>query len=168
MGESFQVLTDRVIAQHREVIFRLDDLVAVSARIEKKVDKVLRYLGENQCSIDSEQRTIPMPRPPAPGETPYKGLQYFGEKDADLFFGRERWIARLVARLQGTRFLAVIGASGSGKSSIVRAGVIPVLKGKKDLREVEYRPANSPAWPVPHHHPIRASPGKPGGCPMPA
>jgi WD40 repeat protein/DNA-binding SARP family transcriptional activator len=67
---------------------------------------------------------------PAPGEPPYKGLQYFGQADADLFFGRELLTAKLVASLapaKGDRFLAVVGASGSGKSSLVHAGLIPAL-----------------------------------------
>jgi len=66
--------------------------------------------------------------PPAPGEPPYKGLTYFTEEDAGIFFGRERLTARLVARLQETRFLALVGASGSGKSSLLRAGVAPALR----------------------------------------
>src|SRR6186713_800046 len=54
--------------------------------------------------------------PPEPGEAPFQGLQYFDEKDADRFFGREALVAKIVGRLTTTRFLAVIGASGSGKS----------------------------------------------------
>jgi len=69
---------------------------------------------------------------PAPGLAPFKGLQYFDEADAHLFFGRETLAAKLVARLTGVggegRFLSVVGASGSGKSSIVRAGLIPALR----------------------------------------
>ena len=65
--------------------------------------------------------------PPTPGEPPYKGLQYFDREDADLFFGREQLTARLMERIRDERFLAVVGASGSGKSSIVRAGLIPAL-----------------------------------------
>jgi DNA-binding SARP family transcriptional activator len=65
---------------------------------------------------------------PAPGEPPYQGLQYFDEADADRFFGRERLTAQLVRRLRAESFLAVIGASGSGKSSVVRAGLVPALK----------------------------------------
>ncbi|MCO5206363.1 MAG: hypothetical protein M9928_15110 [Anaerolineae bacterium] len=68
--------------------------------------------------------------PPLPGDPPYKGLTYFTEADADLFFGREDLIARLLARLTDDRFLAIIGASGSGKSSLLRAGVIPRLRAK--------------------------------------
>jgi len=65
---------------------------------------------------------------PTPGEPPYKGLQYFDEPDAEWFFGREGMTAGLVKAVQDQRFLAVIGASGSGKSSIIRAGLVPTLK----------------------------------------
>ncbi|TAH50753.1 MAG: hypothetical protein EYC68_13030 [Chloroflexota bacterium] len=71
--------------------------------------------------------------PPAPGEPPFKGLQYFDERDADLFFGREALTAKLVARLRESKFLAVVvGASGSGKSSVVRAGMLPALRRMTD------------------------------------
>ncbi len=66
---------------------------------------------------------------PAPGIAPYKGLLYFEQADAELFFGRETLTTHLVKRVTdlavnaSSRFLAVIGASGSGKSSLVRAGL---------------------------------------------
>src|SRR4051795_1637504 len=59
---------------------------------------------------------------------PYKGLRAFGEGDAEDFFGREALTEHLVARLGETRFLAVVGPSGSGKSSVVRAGLVPRLR----------------------------------------
>ena len=63
---------------------------------------------------------------------PYKGLHAFAEADADDFFGRDALVDRLVARMaesaEGSRFLAVVGPSGSGKSSVVRAGLIPTLR----------------------------------------
>jgi WD40 repeat protein/class 3 adenylate cyclase/energy-coupling factor transporter ATP-binding protein EcfA2 len=65
--------------------------------------------------------------PPVPTPVPYKGLVRFEAGDAGLFFGRERLVAQLVARLVTARFLAVVGASGSGKSSLVRAGLLPTL-----------------------------------------
>ncbi len=65
---------------------------------------------------------------PAPGESPYKGLQYFDEADADNFFGRETLTAELVDFLRHNSLLAVVGASGSGKSSLVRAGLTPALQ----------------------------------------
>ena len=60
--------------------------------------------------------------PPEPGEPPFQGLQYYDEKDADRFFGRETLIAKIVGRLANSRFLTVIGASGSGKSSVGAQG----------------------------------------------
>lgn len=68
--------------------------------------------------------------PPTPGNAPYKGLQYFDETDAEWFFGRERDVELLVQAVMEQRFLAVIGASGSGKSSTIRAGLVPTLKRK--------------------------------------
>jgi WD40 repeat protein/DNA-binding SARP family transcriptional activator len=58
---------------------------------------------------------------------PFKGLAPFDESDAELFFGRERLVDELVSRLRDTPFLAVVGASGSGKSSLLRAGLVPAL-----------------------------------------
>jgi len=60
--------------------------------------------------------------------SPYKGLQFFSEEDVSLFFGREQLTAELVAHLCQSRFLAVVGASGSGKSSVVRAGVVMAVR----------------------------------------
>lgn len=63
---------------------------------------------------------------------PFKGLRAFNEADAENFFGRETLIQQLLARLgEGgdlSRFLAVIGPSGSGKSSVARAGLVPALR----------------------------------------
>src|SRR4029450_10256288 len=59
---------------------------------------------------------------------PYKGLRAFAEGDAEDFFGREALTEHLVERLGQTRFLAVVGPSGSGKSSVVRAGIVPRLR----------------------------------------
>ena len=64
-------------------------------------------------------------------DNPYKGLRPFGPADAGEFFGRDRLVQRLVARLGAPgirgRFVAVVGPSGSGKSSVVRAGLLPAL-----------------------------------------
>jgi WD40 repeat protein len=59
---------------------------------------------------------------------PYRGLQTFDEAHAEFFFGREADVQRALEKLKASRFLAVIGASGSGKSSLVRAGVLPALR----------------------------------------
>ncbi len=59
---------------------------------------------------------------------PYKGLHPFAEADAAEFFGRGATTARLVEAATSSAFLAVVGPSGSGKSSVVRAGLIPALR----------------------------------------
>ena len=59
---------------------------------------------------------------------PYRGLLRFEEEHADQFFGRETELAALMHELQATDFLAVVGSSGSGKSSLVRAGLLPRLR----------------------------------------
>ncbi len=71
----------------------------------------------------------PDPRPDPRDEVcPYRGLEPFREEDAPFFFGREAFAERLVARVRERRFVAVVGASGSGKSSVVRAGLCPALR----------------------------------------
>ena len=60
---------------------------------------------------------------------PFPGLRPFEPEEDHLFFGREKQIDELLRRLRGTRFLPVMGASGSGKSSLVRCGLIPALQG---------------------------------------
>ena len=62
-----------------------------------------------------------------PGEPPFRGLLTFRAEHAHLFFGRDRETAELLERLRSSPFLAVIGDSGSGKSSLVRAGLVPAL-----------------------------------------
>ncbi|WP_420643885.1 protein kinase domain-containing protein [Candidatus Leptofilum sp.] len=59
---------------------------------------------------------------------PYKGLRAFQEADAADFYGRDSIVAQLTTHLAESRFLAVVGPSGSGKSSLVKAGLIPALR----------------------------------------
>jgi tetratricopeptide (TPR) repeat protein len=103
--------------------------------------------------------------PPEPGDPPFQGLQPFTAADADRFFGRERLTARLANRLQPAqphqaRFLAVIGASGSGKSSLVRAGLIPALRRGQRLADGSLPPSGSASWTVriftPTAHPLES------------
>lgn len=69
---------------------------------------------------------------PATIPNPFKGLEAFQQTDSHFFFGREELIKKSLKRLateSNARFLAVVGASGSGKSSLVRAGLIPEIRG---------------------------------------
>src|SRR5262249_40899523 len=85
----------------------------------------------------------------AQDECPYKGLAPFTEADADLFFGRERLIGELAARSVSTGLLAVVGPSGSGKSSVVMGGLLPslaagLLPGSDEWRACRMRPGDHP------------------------
>ena len=85
----------------------------------------------------------------APVVCPFKGLASFDVADAQYFFGRERLVAELVARLVGAPLLAVVGPSGSGKSSVTKAGLLPaladgVLPGSDGWAQVLIRPGEHP------------------------
>ena len=89
------------------------------------------------------------PDPSAPEVCPYRGLAPFDAAHAEYFFGRERLVAELVARLVGSTLLAVVGPSGSGKSSAVRAGLLPaladgVVPGSEHWRRAVMRPGARP------------------------
>ena len=115
---------------------------AVDEVIQKATakDPSLRYPNALQLAAVFRQAILgidveELPEIPLDVENPYKGLRAFQEADASEFFGRLNMIERLVSRLgsqngdvaQG-RFLAVVGPSGSGKSSLVRAGLVPALR----------------------------------------
>ncbi|HEX2783497.1 MAG TPA: AfsR/SARP family transcriptional regulator, partial [Ilumatobacteraceae bacterium] len=66
--------------------------------------------------------------PAQPPGNPYKGLRPFLEADAADFFGRESLVGQLVARLEGTQLTTIVGPSGSGKSSVLAAGIVPSVR----------------------------------------
>jgi photosystem II stability/assembly factor-like uncharacterized protein len=88
---------------------------------------------------------------------PFKGLKYFEENDAEIFFGRQVLVDKLIGHVYANRFLAIVGASGSGKSSVVRAGLIPAIKRGHQVADI-HRPRDSTAWPIhvitPKSHPL--------------
>ncbi|HEX8867326.1 MAG TPA: hypothetical protein VF821_16835, partial [Lentzea sp.] len=81
-------------------------------------------------------------------DPPYQGLLSYGVDDGARFFGRDAMVARLVRLLRRQRFLAVFGASGSGKSSLLRAGLIPALSTATDTAVVLMTPGRDPEVPA--------------------
>jgi hypothetical protein len=78
-------------------------------------------------------------------ECPYPGLAAFQESDADRFFGRSAEVARMIARIRELPLTGVVGPSGTGKSSFVRAGLVPALKATGERWEVvTLRPGRQP------------------------
>jgi hypothetical protein len=86
----------------------------------------------------------------SPQRSPFPGLRPFREDEAHLFFGRENQVDAMVNKLADTRFLAVVGASGSGKSSLVNCGLRPALRQGlmarvgTAWRMAQFRPGNDP------------------------
>jgi WD40 repeat protein len=77
------------------------------------------------------------------GLCPYKGLRPYSADDADAFFGRDQAVAGCLARLVDSPLLVVVGPSGSGKSSLVAAGVVPALRAA-GRRVVQLSPGTQP------------------------
>jgi WD40 repeat protein len=97
----------------------------------------------------ARERVDPPVDDAAPTVCPFKGLASFDVEDAAVFFGRERLVADIVARLVGAPLLGVVGPSGSGKSSLVRAGLLPalaagVLPGSDAWPQLVVRPGEHP------------------------
>ncbi len=86
----------------------------------------------------------------ASGLNPFPGLRPFREEEEYLFFGRERQVDSMVDKLAATRFLAVVGSSGSGKSSLVNCGLRPALyrglmaRAGSSWRTAQFRPGSEP------------------------
>ena len=91
-----------------------------------------------------------MPDPKSNIFNPFPGLRPFNQEEDYLFFGREQQVAELVTLLRKQRFIAVTGTSGSGKSSLVRAGLLPELQGGmmkevgSDWETLVLRPGGAP------------------------
>jgi DNA-binding SARP family transcriptional activator/WD40 repeat protein len=97
------------------------------------------------------------PRPPAPDRLvcPFKGLASFDTGDAEYFCGRDRVVSELVARAAESTLVGILGPSGIGKSSLLRAGLLPALKrgalpGSAGWRQVLLRPGSHPCEELDH------------------
>lgn len=112
---------------------RLEALAAINSICVETVD-----ISFNGLSLGEEA-------PKYDARSPFRGLESFRPADSEFFFGREALTQKLVGKIKAHSFLAVLGASGSGKSSLVMAGVIPALDsdyvifcpGTKPLDELE-------------------------------
>ena len=110
---------------------------------------------------------LPTESTPVTATCPYKGLAAYQPEDARYFFGREVLIDELVRRLQRSSVLVVAGPSGSGKSSLVRAGLIPALKAgalpsSDQWQVVLFTPGRDPLAELHFQVTQAVSPGRPG------
>ncbi len=117
------------------------DLVAIAER-SLAVDPEDRYpsaqeLGEALLQV-AQRGGAALP------DQPYRYLEQFTEADAPCFFGREREVARLSQMLAARPFVALVGSSGAGKSSLVHAGLVPRLRRERTWTVVVMRPGGEP------------------------
>ncbi|NDJ75022.1 MAG: protein kinase [Chloroflexi bacterium] len=132
-GCSNQEVADQLVITPGTVKWYLTQIYR-KLRVRSRVQAIVRarelnliVSAEPDETTDTDVTYVLLPEP----ENPYKGLRAFQAADARDFFGREKLVEKLVARLaeknELSRFLAVVGPSGSGKSSVVKAGLIPAL-----------------------------------------
>ncbi len=86
-------------------------------------------------SVDAADENLPCP---------YRGLFHFDPNDAEFFFGREVFVEELFEATQNRNFIPVLGASGSGKSSVVLAGLVPKLQQEEHWLFTHFRPGSDP------------------------
>jgi WD40 repeat protein/energy-coupling factor transporter ATP-binding protein EcfA2 len=98
------------------------------------------YREEVNTAIDDAAESVATDRLPCP----YRGLFHFGPGDAEYFFGRERFVEELVIATQTRNFISLLGASGSGKSSVVLAGLVPKLQQAGHWQFTHFRPGSDP------------------------
>ncbi len=104
------------VQQHQYVDLRDSQRAPEQTR---RLIEILRDAPSSQVAVPTEYWTT---------HSPFRSLQIFGPEDSWLFFGRDRDTGELLTRLGRAPTLAVIGNSGSGKSSLLQAGLIPALR----------------------------------------
>ncbi len=147
IGDGEQLVREAPLRERRWVLLatalyrsgrQADALAAIRAARERLADELGAEPGaeltELELGILRHDDALDLDAAPSTAsvDCPYRGLQPFGVDDEDLFFGRDVDIAAALGRLARSGFLAVSGASGSGKSSLVRAGVVPALRRRGD------------------------------------
>jgi WD40 repeat protein/DNA-binding SARP family transcriptional activator len=105
----------------------LDEVVARATALhpDERYESVDRFAAAFDAAVGG---AAPASGTYTPAENPYKGLRSYGEADAADFYGRDALVGELVRAIVDCRLLAVVGPSGIGKSSVVKAGLVPSLR----------------------------------------
>jgi uncharacterized protein YjbI with pentapeptide repeats len=129
----------------KEIIFKLINRAESEGWLEELVYKAHEHNpGNPELKQFVESFKEENARPDIP--CPYRGLSAFREEDKDLFFGREKFVQQLVDAVKQHSLVPVIGASGSGKSSVVFAGLIPRLRAEGTWLIESFRPNKQPFY----------------------
>ena len=112
----------------------------------EETQELMRLIQENGGSLQLPGVPgAPVRQPRRIGACPYRGLSAFREQDAPFFFGRVAYVEKLMQTLEQQRLVVVVvGPSGSGKSSVIYAGLLPRLRHEKHWLVVAFRPGPRP------------------------
>ncbi|HEX7173051.1 MAG TPA: hypothetical protein VF365_10635 [Candidatus Limnocylindria bacterium] len=132
----------RTSRERRDLRAAEEQMIDDAARLELARDR-------SRLFVELDEAAAGQAAAPTVTVCPYKGLAAFEAADADYYFGRERLVAELIARIVGSAFVGLVGASGSGKSSALQAGLLPglahgVLPGSDEWIQVPMRPGEQP------------------------
>ncbi|WP_321415258.1 SUMF1/EgtB/PvdO family nonheme iron enzyme [uncultured Desulfobacter sp.] len=121
--------------------FTLTDFI--SRELKSKIQKPVFTSSGSPIILAQQNQHVEKKRPSADRVCPYRSLYYFdcNEQDPKFFFGRDGLTDRLIDMVRKSNFVAVLGPSGSGKSSLVRAGLLYQLRQGRKL-------SGSDAWPI--------------------
>jgi WD40 repeat protein len=117
----------------------LDGVVGMAVAAESRTEVRAAFLITAGTIVRAWPSIADQARPPCP----YRGLSAFREQDAGLFFGRDEATDRLLGELTRRPLVAVVGPSGSGKSSLVFAGAVPRLRQRRGWSVAAMRPAQA-------------------------
>ena len=151
----FAQFRDAKTGAYKAYYHEYDSLDAFKDLLEKHIRTLLNhaYKVRTEVSVAPSAAKPNEPVPPswdiATQGSPFPGLKAFDEAHEAVYFGRAREVAALVRRLSGQRLQVIVGASGSGKSSLVRAGLLPKLRdnaipGSAGWSRVTLKPGKTP------------------------
>jgi DNA-binding beta-propeller fold protein YncE len=109
----------------------------------KNLPQQVLFRGNSAFTLTQYHGEVSVASPYLPDHPPYKGLLTFTQADREFFFGRDGMIQQLLDKLSASRFVPLLGASGSGKSSLVLAGLLPKLP-ESDWQVLVMRPTAQP------------------------
>ena len=153
--------TNRLTGRVAGVPEAVDDVLAAATRPEPAFESMADVILAWHAAVGRREGVV-TPLSTTPGESarrlaarelvtaasagvnPYQGLRAFGEGDAGLFFGRDDVVGALNGAVRATRFVAVVGPSGSGKSSVVHAGLVPRLHAEDSCVVATMMPGDRP------------------------
>jgi WD40 repeat protein/tRNA A-37 threonylcarbamoyl transferase component Bud32 len=142
-GEAATIAAGLLEAAHRGQAL-IDDMTAkaIDGRLPPELGLAeVRATASRAWALVAPELAIP----PLAAMCPYRGLIAFEPEDGDLYFGREEVVASILDRTLEGGFMAVVGASGSGKSSLVRAGLVPAYRRTREGLVTVLTPGSDPA-----------------------